>query len=132
MVFAPDVGEGHVLAEEHGRVGSRYILSESYHSMPELAQTVLAEAGLQKPLPPSLPIPVARGFATFGEWMSGFTHQPPMMAKGQLTWLLWQIHPCSDKAQRELGWKPTPYREGLRQTLEFLSGQSMGSGAAHN
>jgi nucleoside-diphosphate-sugar epimerase len=127
MVFAPDVGEGQVLAEERGCVGSRYILCESYHSMPEIAQLVQAEAGLHKPLPPSLPIPVARGFAAFGEWMAGFTHRPPMLAAGQLTWLLWQVRPCSKKAQRDLGWKPTPYREGLRQTLLYLSGQPKGT-----
>jgi dihydroflavonol-4-reductase len=130
VVFAPDVGEGHVLAEEHAPIGSRYILSESYHPLPEFARMVLAESGSQKPLPSTIPTPVARGFAAFGEWMAQFMHRPPMLPKGALTWLLWQVRPSSEKARRELGWKPTPLREGLRETIAFLNRQSSGGDVA--
>ena len=121
VVFAPDVGEGHVLAEEHAAIGSRYILSESYYTLPELAQAVLTELGLEKPPPPTIPLPVARGIAWLGEWMARFTHRPPLIPKGGLYFLQWQARPVSGKAQRELGWKPTPLREGLRKTIEYLS-----------
>jgi nucleoside-diphosphate-sugar epimerase len=43
-----------------------------------------------------------------------------------LYFLQWQAIPRSEKAQRELGWKPTPLREGLRQTIAFLNRPSSG------
>jgi dihydroflavonol-4-reductase len=129
VVFAPDVGEGHVLAGEHAAIGSRYILSESYYTLAELAQTVLAELGLEKQPPPTIPLPVARGIAWISEWVARLTRRPPVIAKGGLYFLQWQARPQSEKAQRELGWKPTPLREGLRKTIAFLNQQSSGSDA---
>ncbi len=130
LVFAPDVGEGHVLAEEHAAIGSRYILSESYHTLAELAQMVSAELGLAKQPPPTIPLPVAHGIAYISEWVARFTRRPPLIAKGGLYFLQWQACPRSEKAQRELGWKPTPLREGLRKTIAFLNRQSSGTDAA--
>jgi nucleoside-diphosphate-sugar epimerase len=46
--------------------------------------------------------------------------RPPLLARGQLTYFLWQAHPDSSKAQRELGWTPTPLEEGVRRTLEEM------------
>jgi dihydroflavonol-4-reductase len=126
VVFASDVGEGHVLAEEHAAIGSRYILSESYYTLVELAQTVLAELGLQKRSPLTIPLPVARGIASIGEWVAQFTRRPPLIAKGALSFLQWQAVPQSEKAQRELGWKPTSLCEGIRETIAFLNRQSDG------
>jgi dihydroflavonol-4-reductase len=130
VVFAPDVGEGHVLAEEHAAIGSRYILSESYNTLSELAQTVLSELRLERQPPPTIPLPVARGIAWISEMVARFTRRPPLFYKGGLYFVQWQARPQSEKAQRELGWKPTPLREGLRKTIAFLNSQSSGSYAA--
>jgi len=130
VVFAPDVGEGHVLAEEHAAIGSRYILSEAYYTLAELAQTALAELGLEKQPPPTIPLPVARAMAWIGEEVARFTRRPPLIPQGGLYFLQWQARPLSEKAQRELGWKPTPLPEGLRKTIAFLNRQSRGSEAA--
>lgn len=126
VVFAPDVGEGHVLAEEKAAIGSRYILSESYYTLSELANAALAEFGIKKSLPPTIPLAVAGGIAWISEWVSQFTQRPPLIAKGGLYFLQWQAFPKSEKAQHELGWKPTPLREGLRKTIAFLNQQSHG------
>jgi len=130
VVFAPDVGEGHVLAEEHAAIGSRYILSEAYYTLLELAQAVFAELGIEKPPPPTIPLAVARGIASIGEWVARFTRRPPLIPKGGLYFLQWQAIPQSEKAQRELGWKPTPLREGIRKTIAYLNRQSSGTDAA--
>ncbi len=126
VVFAPDVGEGHVLAEEHAAIGSRYILSEGYYTLVELAQMVLKELGMEKQPPPTMPLPVARAMAEVGEWVAQFTHRPPLIPKGGLYFLQWQALPQSAKAQRELGWKPTPLREGIKQTIAYLKQPSHG------
>jgi dihydroflavonol-4-reductase len=123
VVFAPDVGEGHVLAEEKAIPGSRYILSEAYYEFFDLARMVLEELGIDQRLPPVLPVPVVRVVSTLGEWLSRFTHRPPLLPHGGLEFLLWRGHACSDKARRELGWSPTPFRAGLQKTIEFLNKQ---------
>jgi dihydroflavonol-4-reductase len=121
VVFAPDVGEGHVLAEEKAIPGSRYILSEAYYEFYDLARMVMEELGIDQRLPPVLPVPVVRVISTLGEWLSRFTQRPPLLPHGGLEFLLWRGHACSDKARRELGWSPTPFREGLQKTIEFLN-----------
>ena len=82
---------------------------------------VLAEAGQGKQPPPSMPLPAARAAAAISEQVARFTHRPPLIATGALHFLQWQARPLSAKAQRELGWKPTPLREGLRATMAFLN-----------
>ena len=45
VVYAPDVGEGHVLAEQKAEVGSRYILCESYYDLPQRKHEAASCAG---------------------------------------------------------------------------------------
>jgi dihydroflavonol-4-reductase len=130
VVFAPNVGEGHVLAEEHAAIGSRYILSQAYYTLKELAEITLAEAGIKKSPPPTIPVAIASAFSWIGERVSHFTGKPPLIPKGVLHFMQWQARPRSDKAQRELGWQPTPLREGLRKTIAFLDEQSSDIAAA--
>jgi hypothetical protein len=45
--------------------------------------------------------------------VSRVIRKPPLLPKGQLHFFLWDPRPVSAKAQRELGWAPTPLEEGL-------------------
>jgi nucleoside-diphosphate-sugar epimerase len=120
VVYAPDVDERHVLAEEKAAVGRRYILSESYHELSQLARLILDALGKRQPAPAVLPLPIAKVIAVVGEWIAQYTDKPPLIPKGQLHFLQWRAHPQSERAQNELGWSTTPLRQGLRQTVEFL------------
>ena len=44
----------------------------------------------------------------------------PLVSRGQMTFLLWNARADSSKAQRELGFVPTPLERGLAVTAEFL------------
>src|SRR5436190_1780640 len=44
--------------------------------------------------------------------------RPPLLPRGQLHFFLWNAAPRANKAQRELGWRPTELRDGVRRTLE--------------
>ena len=122
VVYAPDVGEGHVLAEQKAEVGSRYILCESYHDLTELTQIILEELDINKKAPPVMPLPIAKMIASLGEWLARMINNPPLIPKGQLYFLQWQARPQSEKARRELNWSPTPLRKGLSKTISFLIG----------
>jgi dihydroflavonol-4-reductase len=124
VVFAPDVGEGHVLAELNGQVGGRYILSDDYCHLPDLAQAILEVLGLQKRVPPVMPVGVVKAVAAIGEWWAAITGKPPLIPKGQLHFMLWGAVPRSDRAHQMLGWRPTPLRAALQQTVAYLLEES--------
>jgi nucleoside-diphosphate-sugar epimerase len=114
--FVEGVASGHLLAADQGTDGERYILADGYGSFREIAETVREVAGRGR-VPPVMPIPVARATAAIGEGVSRVIRRPPLLPRGQLTYFLWQGHPDSSKAQRELGWRTTPLEEGIRRTL---------------
>lgn len=120
LVFAPDVGEGHVLAELKSEVGGRYILSEDYYALSDLARAILEELGLNKRVPPVMPMGVVKAVAAIGEWWAGITGKPPLIPKGQLHFMQWQAFPINSKARQTLGWRPTSLRSGLQQTIAYL------------
>lgn len=122
IVFAPDVGEGHVLAELIGQIGGRYILNEDYYELRDLARIILEELDLRKRVPPVMPLRIVKAVSGIGEWWAGITGKPPLIPKGQLHFLQWQAFPQNDRARKELGWSPTPLRRGLRQTIAYFLG----------
>src|SRR5262245_935023 len=114
--YVDGVADGHLLAAERGRDGERYILADGYASFREIAETVKRVAGRGR-VPPVMPVLVARALAAAGEGVARVIGRPPLLPRGQLTYFLWQAHPDSSKAQRELGWKTTTFDEGVRKTL---------------
>lgn len=74
VVIVDDVGEGHVLAGDHGRVGGRCILGEKIVTGMELYGLACRLAGAK--LPPTGPLWMARGPAAFGELLSKLGGRP--------------------------------------------------------
>jgi dihydroflavonol-4-reductase len=119
VVHSDGVGAGQLLAAEQGRPGERYILCDEHVTLRELARTVVRVAG-RGWVPPTVPVPVARALAAAGEAVARVTRRPPLVSRGELHFLLWNAAPDSGKAQRELGWRTTPFEVGLRGTLADL------------
>lgn len=119
LVYSEDAGEGHVLAEERGRVGDRFILSTDYFALLELAGKIVAALG-QTRVPPVMPLWLGSMVAQVGEVVSGVTGRPPLIPKGQLHFLQWQARPDGGRARAQLGWQPRGFDEGLRETIAFL------------
>jgi dihydroflavonol-4-reductase len=122
VVHSEDVALGHVLAETSATVGARYILSESTHSLSAIAEAVRLATGAGK-VPPVMPLAVAKLVAAVGEFVADWTGKAPLLPRGQLQFLEYGAVPSGARAQRELGWKPRPFREGLADTLRFLREQ---------
>jgi dihydroflavonol-4-reductase len=119
LVYVDGLAQGHLLAADRGRDGERYILCDTHASLRELAQTVVHVAGRGR-VPPTLPVPLARGMAAGSEALSRVIGRPPLLSRGQLYFFRWNAHPDSSKAQSELGWATTPLEEGLRATLAAM------------
>lgn len=120
VVYAPDLAAGHLLAEAKAAVGARYILSESYQSLVDIARAVVDVAGRGR-VPRVMPMGVARVVSRVGELVSSLSRRPPLIPAGQLHFLQWQARPSSARAQRELGWRPTPFRDALPATIAYVT-----------
>lgn len=116
VVFAADVARGHLLAEQKAPIGARYILSESYLTLQDMARAVHAQIPTSR-IPAILPRWVARAVSTTGELWAKFSGMAPLIPSGQLHFLTTEAHPSAQKAHRELGWQPTSFADGLRITL---------------
>jgi dihydroflavonol-4-reductase len=117
--YVEGVAAGHLLAADQGRDGERYILADGYANFRELAEIAKQVAGRGR-VPPTMPAPVAKAVAGLGAGISRVIRRPPLLPRGQLTYILWQARPDSSKAQRELGWSTTPLEEGVRKTLDSM------------
>ena len=125
LVFVDGVVQGHIAAADIGKDGERYILTDTYMELADLAREVVRGR-----VPPTMPVPLARVFAATGEAISGVIKKPPMLAKGQLHFFQWQARADASKAERELGFTPTPLEEGLRKTLDAMG--LVGTGASRS
>jgi len=115
VVFVDDVARGHLLAE-NASVGARFILSERYISLVELARAVIATAGKGK-VPPVLPVWFAKLLSVTGEGLAKLTRRPPIIPTGQLQFLLEDVHPSAARAAGELDWSATPFADGIARTI---------------
>jgi len=120
VVFAPDAGEGHVLAAERAKPGARFILSERYYKLSELAREIMRLMGLERRPPRVLPLWLCSFVSTIGEFKAGLTGKPPLIPKGQLEFLQVDSVPTAQRATDELGLRFTALADGLARTIEWL------------
>jgi nucleoside-diphosphate-sugar epimerase len=120
LVFTEGLAQGHLLAATLGRPGERYIFCDEHATVMRLARTVVSVTGRGRAPFATIPVGAAKAMAAAGEAVARVIRRPPPMARGQLAFLLWNAVPDSGKAQRELGWRPTPLDVGIRRTVSEL------------
>lgn len=116
-VYVDDVGTGHVLAAEKGRVGERYLLCERNVTTQEWLETACRLAG-RKP-PPVGPEIALRLVAELGELGARFTQRPPLLAKDNFKLIQHGAAMDGSKARDQLGLRYTPIEKGLAATLAW-------------
>jgi dihydroflavonol-4-reductase len=119
IVHVDDVGLGHVLALEHGRVGERYVLGGENLLLRELLVMVAEATGRRPPsirLPHELLWPVALGF----EALARVTGIEPLVTQDHLRMARKKMFFSSGKAQAELGYAPRPAREAVRDAVAYF------------
>jgi nucleoside-diphosphate-sugar epimerase len=117
-----DLVRGYVLAMEKGRIGERYILGGENVSLKGFFALVDEAAG-QRHRQISLPPWAALAFARLEELKARWFGVYPQITPGWMkTFLADWAYSCA-KAERELGYKITPLREGIRATCDWLRAQ---------
>jgi nucleoside-diphosphate-sugar epimerase len=118
-VLVDDLVQGHILAMEKGRIGERYILGGENVSLKrffELVDEVSGKKHMQFNLPPRLALSYSRLEELKAEWLGVY----PQITPGWVETYLQDWAYSSAKAVRELGYKITPLKEGIRLTYEWI------------
>lgn len=114
-----DVAEGILEAAQKGRCGQCYILSGSYHSIPDLLERLHKISG-HKRVKTVLPLWFARLTAPLAERYYKLLRQKPLYTKYSLYTLTSNANFSCEKAKKELGYAPRNFDETLKDTVDWL------------
>jgi dihydroflavonol-4-reductase len=123
-VHVDDVAQGHIAAMARGKTGERYILGGSNVLLANLLAEVAALVGRSAPrlrLPRRLMFPAAYA----AEAIARVTGHEPLLTVDGLRMARYRMFFTSEKAQRELGYAPRPWLEGLREALDWFRQNGM-------
>jgi dihydroflavonol-4-reductase len=119
LVHVDDVAAGHLLAMERGRIGERYILGGEDVSLRRMLADIAALTGRKAPTL-NLPRAPLYPLATVSEAIAQITGKEPMLTRDALKMASHRMFFSSRKAERELGYRARPYREGLVDALAWF------------
>ena len=114
VVAVEDVARGHVLADERGEPGERYILGNRNYTWDRLFADLARMSGVEAP-PLKLPPQVAVRLAEILERAPGHTPVTAMEVRSASQWWTYR----STKAKRELGWSTSPHEDALEATIQW-------------
>lgn len=120
VVDVEDVALGHVLAEKKGRIGERYLLTNTNISNRDFMRTAAEIAGAS---PPKITIPAKPAVAVghVAEFVADhITHRPPFMTAGGITYGSQHLYFDNTKTQKELGLTFRPFRESLERAIHWF------------
>ncbi|MEO6836199.1 MAG: NAD-dependent epimerase/dehydratase family protein [Candidatus Tumulicola sp.] len=119
LVAVEDVARAHVAALQHGRIGERYVIGGENLSMDEIWQLLAEITGQRMPswrVPYALALGVAYGDEIRCRIHPGATPFAPLegvrMSRDRM-------YASSEKAQRELGHRPTPVRTAIERAAAW-------------
>jgi dihydroflavonol-4-reductase len=114
VVAVQDVARGHLLADERGRVGERYILGNRNFTMTRLFADLGRLSGVQ---PPALKLPVSAAMMLAGAAQRLGQTSLPTPSEVRAASLNWSF--SNRKAKRDLGWTTAPHEDCLEETIEW-------------
>jgi len=124
IVSVEDVVRGHLAASERGRRGERYILSGENLTHRE-AITIIAEVvGGIRPVF-RVPAPFVRFIAGASELAALLFRTHPWVTRELLAGSHLRYHFSCEKAQRELGYRITPFRQTVERAFEWYRQHSL-------
>ncbi len=124
IVHVDDVAAGHVLAEERGKVGERYILGGENLTLAEILARI---ARLTDRRPPRLrlPIPAIWPLAMAAEAWARATGIEPFVTRDGLRMAGKKMFFSSAKAERELGYRARPAQDALADAVAWFKAAGM-------
>lgn len=126
-----DVCDGMVRAAERGKNGERYILGGEFCSIADLTESMSRASG-EKPWfswpgsnrPLTVPLSLAYWSAPLVTRVCKFLNIPPVMTRNSMSVLGGTSHISSDKAKRELGYRPRSLASGVEEMPKWVQQSS--------
>ncbi|NKQ35326.1 MAG: NAD-dependent epimerase/dehydratase family protein [Chloroflexi bacterium] len=121
-VFVPDVAQGIMLALDKGKLGEIYNISGRSMTHNEVNNIVSDLTGIghwRMNIPSSMVVALARAWTA----LSHFTHKEPFYPINMAPYVFQDWHISTAKAEKELGFAPTPFEKGACQTLKWYKEQ---------
>jgi dihydroflavonol-4-reductase len=120
LVDVRECALGHIAALEKGKSGERYILGGEDLTLKQILDKLGAISGLPSPKI-KLPYFVAYAAGLVDQTVSGsLLGREPRATVETVRMGKKKMWASSDKAQRELGWKPVPAENALRRAVEWF------------
>ena len=120
VVHVDDVAEGHLLAMQRGRIGSKYILGGDNLDLRALLALIAEQAGRR---PPRIALPRGPLFplAAMAELYGRISGHEPLLTLDALRMSRKKMFFSSDLARAELGYAPRPVHEAIRDALAWFA-----------
>jgi dihydroflavonol-4-reductase len=128
FVDVRDVAAGHLKAAIDGRGGERYILGAVNLSFANFSDALARAARKVRPrlvLPRALATVVARA----NEWFLRDSGRRSYLSPAQAALVGWYFYCSYRKATNELGYRPRPWHQTLRDTVQYWLGPSRSAAA---
>ena len=119
LAHVDDVAAGHLAALQRGRIGERYILGGEDVFFSDMLAQIAGMVGRRPPrwrFPRRLITPLAYA----AEGIARVTGREPLLTRDGLRMSEHRMFFSSAKAERELGYRARPYREGLADAIEWF------------
>ncbi len=113
-----DAARALVLAEQHGRVGERYIIADRWVDYEELFAIAARHAGCPPPQR-KIPLPMLylmAGIADIGSWLTRRDNRFSI-ASIKCSRLLPNVD--ASRARSELGWQPVPVESAVEEAVDY-------------
>lgn len=123
IVHVDDVAEGHLLAFEKGKIGERYILGGENMTLREILREIATLTGRKPPkirLPHNAILPIAY---LVEAWARLTGARDPLVTVDGVRLAKKRMFFTSAKAQRELGYRPRPAAEAIRDAVAWFQKQ---------
>ena len=119
LIDVDDCAQGHLLAEEKGRIGERYILANHNVNFRDFYRTVSEVAGIQVP-DRKLPRAFALGYAAALEQWGKLRKQKPRATYKGLRYTAYPHYFDGSKAKTELGLPSTPLPVTVEKAVRWF------------
>ncbi|MBL8993335.1 MAG: NAD-dependent epimerase/dehydratase family protein, partial [Spirochaetia bacterium] len=119
LAHVDSLADGVLRAIERNKWGESYIFSDGMTCLETVVRTVKSIYPSAY-VPMKIPVWLARLSAFLLEFIANhITHRTPIISKVQIGFITRALRPSSEKAERELGWKPMPLPEGIKKMFEI-------------
>jgi dihydroflavonol-4-reductase len=120
LVHVADVAQGHLLAEEKGRIGERYLLGGENWTLEEILDNLASLTGARMPRF-RIPYAIAYLAAYMNQLVVGtiFRKEPSIPLEGARM-ARYKMFVSSEKARRELGFSPRSVTLALQEAVDYF------------